>query len=200
MLGFEKRCAMAAFILALSSACGFAQGWQHLGKVQRVEKLKDGVELTAGPAKVRITVFRDGVFRVRVAPKCTFPKDSSWAVIESPEPPAFKIEENPKEIRITAGNVVATVQRSPLLINFSDAAGNLLLADEPSMPMAWNGQRIHAWKKMPLDENYYGLGDKAGPMNRRNRAFTNWNTDVFGWGASTDPMYKAITFFMGLRK
>jgi len=95
--------------------------------------------------------------------------------------------------------VVATVQRSPLLINFSDAAGNVLLADEPSLPMAWNGQRVHAWKKMPTDENYYGLGDKAGPMNRRNRSFTNWNTDEFGWQESTDPLYKTIPFFIGLR-
>jgi alpha-glucosidase len=177
----------------------FAQGWQHLGKVQRVERLKDGVELITGAAKVRVTVFRDGVFRVRVAPNGTFPKDFSWAVIESPAPPPVKFEENQKEIRIAAGSVVAIVQRSPLLINFSDAAGNVLLADEPSLPMAWTGQRIHAWKKMPADENYYGLGDKAGPMNRRNRAFTNWNTDEFGWQESTDPLYKTIPFFIGLR-
>ena len=200
MTGFARSIGIGLLGSVLGCGKGVAQGWQHLGKVQRVEKLKDGVELTSGGAKVRIAVFRDGVFRVRVAPNGTFPKDSSWAVIESPEPPAFKIEENPKEIRIIAGNVIATVERSPLLINFSDAAGNVLLADEPSLPMAWKGQRIHAWKKMPLDENYYGLGDKAGPMNRRNRAFTNWNTDEFGWQESTDPLYKTIPFFIGLRK
>jgi alpha-glucosidase len=177
-----------------------AQGWQHVGKVQRVEKLKDGVELTAGTAKVRVTVFRDGVFRVRLAPNGIFPKDSSWAVIASPDPPAAKIEETPKQLRIIAGNVIATVQKSPLLVDFSDAAGNVLLADEPTLPMAWSGQRLHAWKKMPLEENYYGLGDKAGPMNRRYRAFTNWNTDAFGWQESTDPLYKTIPFFIGLLK
>ena len=200
MIGFARRIGIGLLVSALGCGIAVGQGWQHLGNVQRVEKLKDGVEITAGAAKVRITVFRDGVFRVRVAPNGTFPKDSSWAVIESPEPPAFKIEESQKEIRISAGNVVATVQRSPLLINFSDAAGNVLLADEPRLPMAWNGQRIHVWKRMPLDENYYGLGDKAGPMNRRNRAFTNWNTDEFGWQESTDPLYKTIPFFIGLRK
>jgi len=200
MTGSARRIGIAMLASALGCGTAVAQGWQHIGKVQRVEKLKDGIEITAGVAKVRLTAFRDGVFRVRVAPSGTFPKDSSWAVIESPEPPAFKIEENQKEIRITAGRVVAAVQRSPLLISFSDATGNVLLADEPSLPMAWNGQRVHAWKKMPLDENYYGLGDKAGPMNRRNRAFTNWNTDEFGWQESSDPLYKTIPFFLGLRK
>lgn len=200
MTGFARRIGIGLLGSLLGCGIALAQGWQHLGKVQHVEKLKDGVELTAGAAKVRVTAFREGVFRVRVAANGTFPKDFSWAVIESPEPPALKIEESQKEIRITAGNVVAAVQRSPLLINFSDAAGNALLADEPSLPMAWNGPRIRAWKKMPADENYYGLGDKAGPMNRRNRAFTNWNTDEFGWQESTDPLYKTIPFFFGLRK
>ena len=200
MTGLARRMGMGLLASALGCGMALAEGWQHIGKVQHVEKRKDGVELTAGTAKVRITAFREGVFRVRVAPNGTFPKDLSWAVIESPEPPPLKIEEDQKEIRIIAGAVIATVQRVPLLIQFSDAAGNILLADEPSFPMAWNGQQVRAWKKMPLDENYYGLGDKAGPMNRRNRAFTNWNTDAFGWQESTDPLYKTIPFFIGLRK
>ena len=199
MTRFARRLGIGLFASVFGGGLAVAQGWQHLGKVQRVEKLKDGVELTAGTAKVRLTVFRDGVFRVRVAPNGTFPKDFSWAVIESPEPPAVKFEENQTELKIAAGNVVATIQRSPLLINFCDPAGNVLLADEPNLPMAWNGRRVHAWKKMPADENYFGLGDKAGPMNRRNRAFTDWNTDEFGWQESSDPLYKTIPFFIGLR-
>src|SRR5258708_37752520 len=101
---------------------------------------------------------------------------------------------------MAAGNTTVIVHKSPLLIRFADSAGNVLLADEPTLPMAFDGSRVHVWKKMPADENYYGLGDKTGPMNRRNRAFTMWNTDVFGWGESTDPMYKAITFCIGLAK
>ncbi len=200
MTGFARCMGMGLLASALMCGGALAQGWQHIGKVQSVEKLKDGVELTAGNAKVRVTVFRDGVFRVRVAPSGTFPKDFSWAVIEAPEVPTLTIEEDQKEVRLSAGNTIATVQKSPLLISFSDSAGNVLLADEPSLPMAWNGQEVRIWKRMPLEENYYGLGDKAGPMNRRNRAFTNWNTDAFGWQESTDPLYKTIPFFVGLRK
>jgi alpha-glucosidase len=200
MTTFARLFAMSLLAFALVCGTVSAQGWQHLGGVQGVEKLKDGVEFSAGGAKVRVTVFREGVFRVRVAPNGAFAKDSTWAVIASPEAPALTVDEDQKEVRVSSGNIVAIVQKSPLLINFSDTSGNILLADEPSLPMAWNGKRVHAWKKMPLEENYYGLGDKAGPMNRRNRAFTNWNTDAFGWQESTDPLYKTIPFFIGLRK
>src|SRR5258708_40296865 len=74
-------------VLATASCCmpALAEGWQHMGAVQRVEKLQDGIELSSGRAKMRITAFRDGVIRVRVAPQGTFPKDRSWGAIERPE-------------------------------------------------------------------------------------------------------------------
>ena len=200
MRRLARRIGTVLLPLMFCTAVTLGQGWQHVGKVQRVEKLKEGVELTAGTSKVRLTVFRNGIFRVRLAPNGNFAKDSSWAVVASPKLLSPQVDENEREVRVTAGNVVATAQKSPLLISFSDRSGNVLLADETSLPMAWNGSRVHAWKKMPVDENYYGLGDKAGPMNRRNRSFTNWNTDAYGWQESSDPLYKSVPFFIGLRK
>ena len=187
-------------LCAISSGSTAATGWQHIGNVQHVEKLQDGVELTAGSAKVRITAFRDGVIRVRLAPQGSFPKDFSWAVIEPPEPPAISVEDSKAELRMAVGRVVVIVKKTPLLVTFADSAGNVLLAEQPSLPMAWDGTYIHAWMRMPSDENYFGLGDKPGPMNRRNHAYTMWNTDFFGWQESDDPLYKTIPFFIGLRK
>ncbi len=187
-------CALTAPVALL------AQGWQHIGGVQKVEKLPDGVELTAGKAKVRVTVFRDGIFRVRVAQTGTFPKDFSWAVIETSEPPAVKIDDAKDEVRLSSGTIVARIHKSPLLIDFQRDTGDVLVADDSNLPMAWENGRVHVWKKMPEDEGYYGLGDKAGPMNRRDHAFTMWNTDAYAWRESTDPLYKTIPFFIGLRK
>src|ERR1700676_356924 len=200
MSAFAQRVVVGFVFCATLSVGNSAQGWHHLGNVQRVESLPDGVELTAGAAKVRITAFRDGVVRVRVASLGKFSEDFSWAVIESPQPPAVKVQDGPKEVRINAGDVNVIVVKSPLLINFVDSAGAAILEDQPSLPMAWDGENIHVWKRMPADENYFGLGDKAGRMNRRNRSFTMWNTDEFGWQESSDPLYKTIPFFIGLLK
>ena len=40
---------------------------------------------------------------------------------------------------------------------------------------------------MPLDEHYFGLGDKTGPLDRRDEAFSLWNTDAYRFQESTDP-------------
>jgi alpha-glucosidase (family GH31 glycosyl hydrolase) len=174
MSAFARRILVGVLFCAMLGAGSNAQGWHHLGNVQHVEVLPDGAELTAGAAKVRITAFRDGVVRVRIAPQGKFPEDFSWAVIQSPQTPAVKVQDGPKEVRITAGDVNVVVSKSPLLINFVDSTGAAILEDQPTLPMAWDGESVHIWKRMPADENYFGLGDKAGRMNRRNRSFTMW--------------------------
>ena len=80
MPAVAQRAATGLLLSIIACAGNSAQGWHHLGNVQRVEKLQDGVELTAGSAKVRITAFRDRVVRVRLAPNGNFPKEFSWAV------------------------------------------------------------------------------------------------------------------------
>jgi alpha-glucosidase len=204
---FVRYGGIGLLVCALGNGAALAQGWQHIGKVERVDKFQDGfedgVELTVGAAKVRVTQIYNGVLRVRVAPNGHFSKDFSWALAETPldyRKVPVQILDGKTEVKMTAGNVNAIITKSPMLIQVADASGNVLLADEPRLPMAWNGSRVHIWKKMPADENYYGLGDKAGPMNRRDRAFTNWNTDEYGWQESSDPLYKTIPFFIGLRK
>jgi alpha-glucosidase len=190
---------LALAFTARSASAQASAGWHHVGAVQSVTSLPDGYELSDGTAKVRITAVREGIVRVRVAPDGTFPKDVSWAVIQAPEPPKVLLEENAASVTLATGSIRVNVQKSPLLVSFADANGKVLLADEPSLPMAWDNGRVRVWKSMPADENYYGLGDKTGPMNRRNRAFNNWNTDEFGFSESSDPIYKTIPFFIGLR-
>jgi alpha-glucosidase len=115
---FSRCLLLPAAVGLLAPLLSLGQGWQHIGSVQKVDKLADGVELTGGKAKVRVTVFREGIFRVRLAPNGVFPKDFSWAVIEAPQPPPVKIDETKDEVRVVAGNVIARIHKSPLLIDF----------------------------------------------------------------------------------
>lgn len=185
-------------VLYFAGTSLFAQGWQHVGKVDHLETRPDGVELTSGEAKVRVTYVREGIVRVRVAPRGNFPKDESWAIVEKLQPPAVSVKDSSNQVTLSSGDVRVTIHKSPLLVDFADGHGRAVVRDEPSLPMAWDGERVKVWKTMPLLENYYGLGDKPGGLNRRNRAFTMWNTDAYGFQESTDPIYKTIPFFMGI--
>ena len=83
------------------------------------------------------------------------------------------------------------VERNPLRLVVRDLAGNVISADAVGRPTQFQlgGFSIH--KAMPSDEHYFGLGDKAGTFDRRNQAYTLWNTDI-GTQESIDPIYKSI--------
>ncbi len=187
--------------LVVVSLPAFPSGWQHVGALTGFKAVPNGVELQVGPARVRVEAISESVIRVRLAPDGTFPADFSWAVVPSNSPaPQVTAEESAQAVEMATARLRVRIQKSPLLIAFLDSAGNLIQQDYPHRPMGWNRGQVRVWKTMPPDEFYYGLGDKAGPLNRRNQAYTMWNTDAFGWQESTDPLYKTIPYFLALRR
>ncbi|HWZ11650.1 MAG TPA: glycoside hydrolase family 31 protein [Acidobacteriaceae bacterium] len=176
--------------------------WQAIGNVSNVVRTPNGVELTAGKAKVLVTVVNDATVRVRVAPSGTFDKDFSWAVDPAfkPAAPAVRVQDGADAVVLEFSSGRIRVTKSPLRIAFLDAAGNVVNEDDDREPMAFDGGEFRVTKKMPSDlsELYFGLGDKTS-LVLNNRAFTMWNTDQFGWQESNDPLYKDIPFFFGMK-
>jgi alpha-glucosidase len=194
---------VAAFLFAVAGRAD-AAGWRHLGDADRIERRPDGVVAHSGPARLHVSVHAPGVVRVRLAPDGKLGGDASWAVVQPAGSAPVGIDEARDAVRVHAGGLVAIVHLSPLRVDFADGAGRTLLADDAALPMGWlpgeHGTRVRVWKSMPADEHYYGLGDKAGPLDRRGRAFAMWNTDAYSWHGDSDPLYKSIPFFIGLRE
>ncbi len=86
---------------------------------------------------------------------------------------------------------------NPYSVIFSDAEGNLLNKDE-ALGISWIGTEVTCYKEHQPNEKFIGLGEKTGNLNRSGKAYTNWNTDYFGYGINDDPLYASIPFFMGL--
>ena len=99
-----------------------------------------------------------------------------------------------RPIGFTTKSLQVSVDRQTLQLTVRDAAGNMLQQD--ARPISLTGDAFRIAKSMPLDEHFFGLGDKTGPLDRRNEAFTLWNTDAYRFQESTDPIYKSIPFFM----
>ncbi len=48
---------------------------------------------------------------------------------------------------------------------------------------------------------FFGLGEKTGNLNKRNRLFKLFNRDALGYdAASSDPLYKSVPFFMKVNR
>jgi alpha-glucosidase len=183
----------------LAQTASASQAATTLAAVTSSQSLRDGIELRADSSTLRITALRDDIVRVRVSANGTLPEDASWAVL--PETRSKSVDVKPIQDDASVGFRTATlevrVERNPLRLVIRDLAGNVISADALGRPLTFQLGGFSISKQMPADEHYFGLGDKAGSFDRRNQAYTLWNTDV-GPQESTDPLYKSIPFFLGI--
>jgi alpha-glucosidase len=161
--------------------------------------LSNGVDVRAIDAHEQITALRDDLLRVRIVRSGGFPEDASWAVLPDARTSSAKVtpEISPGSVGFRTSVLRVVVDRKTLRMTILDHAGNVL--NEDAKRPQFEGGAFRVLKTMPVDEHYFGLGDKTGPLDRRNQAFSLWNTDAYRFQESTDPIYKAIPFFMTFR-
>ena len=153
--------------------------------------LPNGIEVSLKGVTLRVTALRDDILRVRATQGGDFPEDASWAVL--PGPRAASVMVTPEDTGF-ATKALRVSFDSSMRLTVSDLSGNILQHDD--RPIQYYGPSFRVYKTMAPAEHFFGLGDKVGPLDRRNQAFTDWNTDAFGWQESTDPIYKSVPFFL----
>lgn len=171
-----------------------------LGSAARATTLPNGLRIeTSSGAVIQIAALRDDVIRIRASASASLPDDASWAVPEDVRQSSVAVqrEDTADALGFRTGAVHVSIARGDLRLTVRDNHGRTLFAE--SAALRFQGASFRITEAMPPDEHYFGLGDKAGPLDRRNRAFTLWNTDAYRFQESTDPLYKSIPFFLTFR-
>src|SRR5450631_625343 len=187
------------------SRTAFAQIRQPLAGAHPLERkagmtpLPNGIDVQAGELRLKVVALRDDVLRITYARGGTFPEDASWAVLLNARQSSVpvSIEKNGDRFGFRTSALTVEMDKLTLELTVRDLAGNVL--EQDARPLRFDGDAFRISKKMPLDEHYFGLGDKTGPLDRRNQTFSLWNTDAYRFQESTDPIYKSIPYFMTFR-
>lgn len=153
--------------------------------------LRHGAEMSNGSATIRVIALTDSILRVRVARGGDFPEDASWAV--PAEVRAKSVPVQPLANGFETAALSVAIDPGTLALTVSDRQGRRIHADPPNA-FSFDGSKFTLRKAMPAGEQYYGLGDKTGPFNRRGASYVHWNTDAWGFDRGTDPIYKSIPF------
>lgn len=187
-------------LLLLISTTAFSQ-WQSAGDVDSCTTSDTGLTIYAGMSILKVIILAPDLIRIRYAQEGEFGPDMSWAITRTDWARVrFTTRDTGNEIVATTDELSLIIMRKPLRISFADNTGTIISADEPSKGMSSNGSEIRVWKTMPQDEHYYGLGEKAGRLQRKFTHTTMWNSDIPAYEADTDPLYQSIPFFYGVKK
>jgi alpha-glucosidase len=210
------RCLLLLFVPLIATA-----QWQTIGNAEfSTAHGRTAVTLKATGATLEVTVLADDLVRVHLTPP-TAPGQKppspspSWAVIKTEWARVdVEIADAPDALTLTTPALQVRIGKKPVRLAFYDHSGTLLNEDHPLKGMSWisrtrpdslrdapgtTGAEVRVWKSSPLDEYYYGFGEKSASFAMRGRNVTMWNTDIPAYNAGTDPLYQTIPFFMGMR-
>jgi alpha-glucosidase len=184
---------------------------EHKGNLfpSQIIKFKKDVDTlyfsTDNNVVLQLKVLRDSVLRFRYTTTGTFDSDFSYAITKyaSTGYNKLEIEDLTDSYVITTSKLVCHVSKADLKVKLYDALDGVLL-NEDEIGFHWEesyeygGNVVKMSKTVNDRESYYGLGDKPEHLNLKGKRFENWVTDSYAFGKETDPIYKAIPFYIGL--
>lgn len=186
--------------------------------------IESGIELSIeGRHVMTVEVLEDALFRVQLRKNGEFRLGRSWTVAPKPEGtatpcetpwegrsrrdlsgftcPAFTLTDNGEAgIVLTTGKLRLTITQPLTFVwEAKQADGSFLVFAEDRPTGAYLlDVKSHAHAHFLLrktGERVYGLGEKAGDVERSGRRFEMRNLDAMGYDArSTDPLYKHWPF------
>jgi len=191
--------------IALCSPAFAQSGWRSLGDMPPPARSGNTVTFKNAQGVVAVTAVAAEIVRVRFAPGAALGRDHSYAIVSKDfGDPRATITTAAASTTMVTPALRVEIRHRPFRIEVFSAGGESLDADDPAMGTASAGTVTRAYKRLRPDEQIYGLGEKNGKLNRRGRklggySFTMWNSDTFGYDASTDPIYASFPFYMVMR-
>lgn len=150
-------------------------------------------------AKVQLQLCSGEVLKVWVSATGNFSRSNpSFAVIEEDLGwnCTIEVKEEVSAYELFTASLRIRVNKSPFKLQVFDKYQKLLFSDYSEKGFVKQGSRLASYKTLRSDEQFFGLGEKSGPLNRRGRSYKMWNSDQPCYGANEDPLYKSIPFFM----
>ncbi|WP_187263757.1 glycoside hydrolase family 31 protein [Pontibacter beigongshangensis] len=150
-------------------------------------------------SKVQLQLCSRSVVKVWYEPIGEFKRtNESFAVVNEQleEMGTLQVNEQPQAYELFTDFLRIRVNKEPFQLHFFDKYQKPLLSDFKDKGLVKEGDKLVAYKAMKSDEQFFGLGEKAGPLNKRGRSYKMWNSDQPCYGAAQDPLYKSIPFFM----
>ncbi len=183
-------------------------GWSSLGAMRAPAWDGKTLLFQSDHGRLALTPLSDDVIRVRFTPASAFARDHSYAVVNRDlgvVSAKAKIGSPSATLTtLTTASLRVTVQHSPLRIEFADASGESLDADDPDRGIAVAGAAFRVAKRLRDDEHVYGFGEKNGRLDKRGwklggYQYVMWNSDTYAYDSSTDPLYMSVPFYLVLR-
>ena len=124
-----------------------------------------------------------------------------------PDPQELSWGSDGERLEVCTTDLHVTIDLTNCALEVADAGGFLLLRDSSDKAvsqeaMTFRGATYDARtlvRESPVDEVFFGLGEKTGGLNKRGGKYLFWNSDTPGYPTDHDPLYQSVPFYVGLK-
>lgn len=191
-----------------------------LNELFQLKKTENNIMKLCSPNHTaNIMILEEDMFRVYMPNKETISLDKTWAVAPDMEDvpfegrnrfdlspftlPNFNLEETSKTIIVQTTKLKAVIQLEGLIITWhTKIHGDWVQIGNDRKTQSYNfneklGEGVYHYLERYPEERYYGLGEKAGYLQRNNKRYQMKTIDAMGYDAEfTDVLYKHIPFYI----
>ncbi len=168
--------------------------------------------------KLSLIAMSDDLLRIVVEPDAGLPESRTWMIAPEGDTPFEGRSRDDKKgfaattlscRKLAAGGMLITTPKfrvtltdSPVRLAVEQKRGNKWLPwisdrETGGFALVEQGRKIRHFQRREAGDQYFGLGDKTGPLNRHGRRFRVLQLDALGYDAEIgDPLYKHIPFMM----
>jgi alpha-glucosidase len=169
-------------------------------------------------AAIELFVLEEDIIRVLVLPQGDLRGPATWSIAPGGDDtplegrdrrdlsgfslPAFALHSDAETLHVETSKIRLSVALAGGFCTWQiRGAGEwqTVLNDRPTQAYNfgyWDEQVYHYVRREP-GEMYFGLGERAGDMNRAHQRYEMRNIDAMGYSArTTDPLYKHIPFYV----
>lgn len=171
---------------------------EPVGHLQQYEIEENILRISTNNADVILSVYHESVIRVQIYKEGLPHEDNPYSVIEKPSDMPVHFEEQDDKLILATAMIRVEIAKSPVRITFLDKDGHVINADDPAFGSSWIGEEATTYKVLQEGERFLGLGEKTGGLDRRGKAYTNWNYDYFAYPTDGDPLYMSVPFYIGI--
>lgn len=174
-------CLLAGWMLMACSGGGYEK--TSNGIIVNVEQ-----QQPTDVRKVKVEVMGEKLIHVSATPEKNFSKAESLIIVPQKDKTDFSVEESEDAVSVKTSEVCAIVSKATGEVRFTDASGNLILAEDEKgrsfQPIEVQGTKAYTVRQVfqsPDDEAFYGLGQhQADEFNYKgkNEELFQYNTKV----------------------
>ncbi len=170
-----------------------ARNWTHPGNVQNVQADTFGLTLTTDNHNLRLSWYAHNCLRIDYTPA----NPALHIVQQDPVKTDYTFTDQPDRLTLRTTELTCIIHKKPFRLSLTTPNGDPIYQDTLG-PQHHSTGAVRLSSTLHLDEDSYGLGQRAAPINRRGSRFTLWNTDAPQSDPGTDPLYYNIPFYLGL--